>query len=162
MKKLAVALAVIVSAAAATTALGSAKTVVGTGHTSLGTVLVNARGLTLYLYEGDSATHLGCTAGCLSSWIPVTGSASARAAAKAADLGSEKRGSGTQVTYDGHPLYTFVGDTKAAETSGEGLVLSGKKWYAVSPSGAAMTASSKGSTSTSSSTSSSSSGGSSW
>ncbi len=159
MKKLAVALAVIVSAAGATAALGSAKTVVGTGHTSLGTVLVNAKGLTLYLYEGDTATHLGCTGGCLSSWIPVTGSASARGAAKAADLGSVKRGSGTQVTYAGHPLYTFVGDTKAGETSGEGLVLSGKKWYAVSPSGAAMTASSKGS---SGSSSTSSGGGSGW
>jgi len=159
MKRFAVALAVIVSAAAATSALGSAKTVVGTGHTSLGTVLVNAKGLTLYLYEGDSATHLGCTGGCLSSWIPVTGSASARPSAKAADLGSVKRGSGTQVTYDGHPLYTFVGDTKAGETSGEGLVLAGKKWYAVSPSGAAMTASSKGS---SNSSTSSGGGGSGW
>ena len=151
MKKTAVLLAVLVSAAAASTALGSAKTVVATHHTSLGTVLANAKGLTLYLYEGDSGKHLGCSGSCLSSWIPLSGTASATAPAKAGALGTVKRGSGTQVTYDGHPLYAFVGDTKAGETSGEGLVLSGKKWYAVSPSGAAMTATSKGSSSSSTS-----------
>jgi predicted lipoprotein with Yx(FWY)xxD motif len=160
MKKLGVLLAVAVSAVAATSALGSSKTTVGTGHTSLGTALVNSKGLTLYLFEGDTGKHLGCTGGCLSSWIPLSGTATGSGSAKASDLGTIKRGTETQVTYDGHPLYTFVGDTKAGQTTGEGLVLSGKKWYAVSPSGAAMTASSKGSSSSSSTSSGS--GGSGW
>ena len=160
MKKLAVLLAVVVAAVAATSALASSGAAVGGGHTSLGTVLVNAKGRTLYLFEGDSAKHLGCTGACLSSWIPLSGTGAATGSAKAADLGTVKRGSATQVTYDGHPLYTFVGDTKSGQTTGEGLVLSGKKWYAVSPSGAAMTASTKGSSSTTTSTSSSGGGGS--
>jgi predicted lipoprotein with Yx(FWY)xxD motif len=151
MKRVALVLAVAVSAVAATGALGSSKTVVGSGHTSLGTALVNAKGLTLYLYEGDSASHLSCTGACTSTWPPLPGPATATGTAKASDLGTIKRGSGTQATYDGHPLYTFAGDSKAGQTGGEGITLNGKKWYAVSPSGAAMTASSKGSSGGSSS-----------
>ncbi len=160
MKKLAVLLAVLVSAAAAASALGSSKSVVSTGHTSLGTVLVNSKGLTLYLFEGDSGKKLGCSGDCLSDWPPLTGTGVAKGGAKASDLGTVKRGSGTQVTYDGHPLYTFAGDSKAGQTNGEGIVLNGKKWYAVSPSGSAMTASTKGSSSKSGGSSSS--GGSGW
>lgn len=153
MKKLAVLFAVALSALGATSAFGSSKTVVSSGHTSLGTVLVNAKGLTLYLYEGDSGTHLGCAGDCLSSWPELSGSAVAKGAAKASELGTIKRGSGTQVTYDGHPLYTFAGDAKAGQTNGEGIVLNGKKWYAVSPSGAAISAGKKSSSSSSSSSS---------
>ena len=138
MKRVALVLAVAVSAVAATGALGSSKTVVGSGHTSLGTALVNAKGLTLYLYEGDSASHLSCTGACTSTWPPLSGPATATGAAKPSDLG-------TQVTYHGHPLYTFAGDSKAGQTGGEGITLDGRKWYAISPSGTAMTASSKGS-----------------
>jgi predicted lipoprotein with Yx(FWY)xxD motif len=145
MKRVALVLAVAVSAVAATGALGSSKTVVGSGHTSLGTALVNAKGLTLYLYEGDSASHLSCTGACTSTWPPLSGPATATGAAKPSDLGTIKRGSGTQVTYHGHPLYTFAGDSKAGQTGGEGITLDGRKWYAISPSGTAMTASSKGS-----------------
>src|SRR5208283_2853224 len=113
MKRVALVLAIAVSAVAAGGALGSSKTVVGSGHTSLGTTLVDAKGLTLYLYEGDSASHFGCAGVCTSTWPPLPGPASATGAARGSALGTVKRGSGTQVTYDGHPLYTFAGDSKA-------------------------------------------------
>jgi predicted lipoprotein with Yx(FWY)xxD motif len=145
MKRLAVLLAVIAGCVAAATALATTGAPRGPPHTSLGTVLVNARGRTLYDLQGDSAKHLTCTGGCLSSWIPLSGPASATGSAKAADLGQAKRGSSTQVTYAGHPLYTFVGDTLAGDVSGEGIETAGKKWYAVSPSGAAMITTTKGS-----------------
>ena len=150
MKKFAVLLAVAASAVGATGAFGSSKSAVTTAHTSLGTVLVNSKGLTLYLFEGDTSKHLGCNGKCLKAWFPVTGTPSASGAAKASELGTVKRGSGTQVTYGGHPLYTFVGDTKHGQVNGEGLNLNGNLWYVVSPSGSAMTASSKSSPSSSS------------
>jgi predicted lipoprotein with Yx(FWY)xxD motif len=145
MKKFAVLLAISVSAIAAATAFGSSKTVVGTGHTSLGTVLVDSHGHTLYLFEGDTSKRLGCNGSCLTSWIPVSGKASATGSTKASALGTIKRGSSSQVTYSGHPLYTFVGDTKAGQVTGQGLILNAKKWYVIASSGAAMTASAKGS-----------------
>jgi len=141
MKKFAVLLAVAVSALGATGAFGSSKSVVSTAHTSLGTVLVNSKGLTLYLFEGDTSKHLGCNGKCLKAWFPVTGTGAASGAAKASELGTVKRGSGTQVTYGGHPLYTFVGDTKPGQVNGQALKLNGNLWYVVSPSGSAMTAS---------------------
>ena len=147
MKKLAVALTVAIAAVAATSAFGSSKATIDTGNTSLGTALVNSQAHTLYLFEGDTQTHLGCTGQCLSSWTPVTGKATVSGSAKASEVGTIKRGSGSQLTYGGHPLYTFVGDTKAGQVTGQGLTLSGHKWYVISPSGAAMTASSKGSSS---------------
>jgi predicted lipoprotein with Yx(FWY)xxD motif len=149
MKKLAAVLAVAVSATGAAGALGSSKSVVKTAHTSLGTVLVNPTGLTLYLFKGDTSKHLGCNGICLKTWFPVTGTGSAAGGAKASELGTVKRGSGTQVTYGGHPLYTFVGDKKPGQVNGQGLNLNGNLWYVVSPSGTAMTASSKGSSSSS-------------
>lgn len=149
MKKFAVLLAVAVSAVGAAGAFGSSKSVVGTAHTSLGTVLVNAKGLTLYLFEGDKGKRLGCNGKCLKAWFPVTGTGSATGAAKASELATVKRGSGTQVTYGGHPLYTFVGDTKRGQVNGQALNLNGNLWYVVSPSGSAMTASSKSSPSSS-------------
>ena len=149
MKKFAVLLAVGVSAAGATGAFGSSNSVVSTAHTSLGTVLVNSKGLTLYLFEGDTSKHLGCNGKCLKAWFPVTGTGSASGSAKASELGTEKRGSGTQVTYGGHPLYTFVGDTKPGQVNGQALKLNGNLWYVVSSSGTAMTANSKSSSSSS-------------
>jgi predicted lipoprotein with Yx(FWY)xxD motif len=115
MKKFAVLLAISVSAIAAASAFGSSKTVVGTGHTSLGTVLVDSHGHTLYLFEGDTSKRLGCNGSCLTSWIPVSAKASATGSAKASALGTIKRGSSSQVTYSGHPLYAFVGDTKTGQ-----------------------------------------------
>jgi len=93
--------------------------------------LVNAKGLTLYLYEGDSASHLSCTAPAR-ALAPLSGPATATGAAKPSDLGTIKR-----AQHPGDlprpPLYTFAGDSKAGQTGGEGITLDGRKWYAISP-----------------------------
>lgn len=152
-QKLAVAFAVPVAALGAAAAMAiAAATTVSTGKTSLGTVLTSSNGHTLYLYEGDSGKHLGCAGKCLGFWPPVpapSGKASASGGAKASLLGSVSRGSTKQLTYKGHPLYWFYKDKKAGQTNGQGLILNGKYWYAVSTSGAAMIASAKSTTSSS-------------
>ena len=84
-----------------------------TRHTSLGTILVNGSGQTLYLDVGDKPPHFACTGGCLSAWPPLKaiGTLKAEGAAKQSDLGSVKGGGFKIVTYNGHPLYTFASDT---------------------------------------------------
>jgi len=143
MKKLAVILAVSIAAIGAGTAIAGSAPWVKTGKTSLGTVLTSASGRTLYLFEGDTKTKLGCNGKCLKDWPPLwaSGSASAAGGAKSSELGTISRGASRQVTYDGHPVYTYSGDSKAGQVWGEGLKLDGNLWYAISPSGVAMTAS---------------------
>ena len=92
-----------------------------TGHTKLGTVVVNGRGRTLYLFEKDKGTARSCYGACASIWPPVTTGAKSVAGAgpSAASLGSAKRTDGkTQVTYAGHPLYSYAGDSKPRATTG--------------------------------------------
>ena len=79
-----------------------------------------------------------CSSGCASVWPPVTTSTHIQVGggASASLLGTSKRAGGqTQVTYNGHPLYYFVGDAQPGQTNGEGLNEFGGLWYAVSPSG---------------------------
>ena len=143
MKKLAVILAVSIAAIGAGTAIAGSTPWVKTGKTSLGTVLTSASGRTLYLFDGDTKAKLGCNGSCLKDWPPLwaSGSASAAGAATSTHLGTVKRGSKSQVTYNGHPVYTYSGDSKAGQVWGEGLKRNGKLWSAISPSGVAMTAS---------------------
>ncbi len=137
--KLVIAVAGVAALASAGAAFGSgahvsaASTVVTTKHTSLGTILVTSTGKTLYADSGDKPPHFACTAGCLQAWPPLkaAGALKATGAAKAADLGKVKGPAGEMVTYKGHPLYTFVSDTKSGQTSGEGV----NGFYAVSPAG---------------------------
>ena len=149
MKKFAVILAVSIAATGAGTAIAGSTPWVKSGKTSLGTVLTSASGRTLYLYGGDTRTKLGCSGHCLKDWPPLwaSGSAAAAGGATSSDLGTVKRGSSKQVTYSGHPVYMYSGDSKAGQVWGEGLRLNGKLWYAISPSGVAMTASKGGSSS---------------
>ena len=122
----------------------SAATVVTTEKTSLGTILVTSSGRSLYLDVADKPGHPACTGGCLSIWPPLkaSGTLKAAGAAKAADLGTIKIAGGIkQVTYKGHPLYTFASDTKSGQTSGEGE----NGFYVVSPSGSKITKSSSSS-----------------
>jgi len=122
----------------------SAATVVTTEKTSLGTILVTSSGRSLYLDVADKPGHPACTGGCLSIWPPLKASGTLKAAggAKAADLGTIKIAGGIkQVTYKGHPLYTFASDTKSGQTSGEGQ----NGFYVVSPSGSKITKSSSSS-----------------
>ena len=128
------------SAAAAnpTPATGARPAVVGTRHTRLGTVLVDAHGRTLYLFEHDKGTTSSCYDGCTAAWPPLTTSAKpkATAAVKAGKLGSSKRTDGTSiVTYGGHPLYTYTGDAAPGDANGQGLDQFGAEWYVVAPAG---------------------------
>lgn len=111
---------------------------IGTRHTSVGTVLVDAQGHTLYLFENDKGTTSTCDGGCAAAWPPVTTSAKPKAAdaAQAAKIGTSKRTDGTSIaTYGGHPLYTYAGDAAAGDTNGQGLDQFGAEWYVVAPSG---------------------------
>jgi predicted lipoprotein with Yx(FWY)xxD motif len=103
-----------------------------------GQVLVGPNGRTLYLFEADKNGKSACSGACAQAWPPetVTGTPKAQAGAKQSMLGTTKRSDGTtQVTYDGHPLYYYAGDTAAGSAHGEGLKQFGAEWYVVSASG---------------------------
>ena len=121
---------------------GSAKqaskgAVVTTRKTKLGTILVNAQGRSLYLFEKDKNGKSACAGACAKAWPPLmpTGKPSAAGGVNAKLLGTTKRSNGTQVTYDGHPLYTFFQDTKAGQTNGEGSTAFGAAWYVMGTNG---------------------------
>ena len=114
---------------------------VALGKTSLGKVLVDARGRTLYLFEKDQRGRSACDGACAAYWPPVVSSAKPRAAkgVRASLLGVNKRTDGSrQVTYGRHPLYTFTGDTRAGQTTGQGLTEFDGAWYVVAASGRAI------------------------
>jgi predicted lipoprotein with Yx(FWY)xxD motif len=99
-----------------------------------------------------------CSGACASAWppVPASGTVTASGGALSKDLGSITRSDGTkQVTYDGHPLYYFAGDTSAGQTNGQGSDGFGAKWWLVSPAGAMITASESGTSPSSTATSSS-------
>jgi len=113
--------------------------VVGTGTSSLGRILVDSRGHTLYLFEKDKNGKSACTGSCATAWPPVltSGKPSATAGVKASLLGTTRRADGRlQVTYNHHPLYTFVKDTTKGQANGENADAFGAEWYAVSAAGA--------------------------
>jgi len=106
------------------------------------TVLTNAKGFTLYWFAPDTSTTSKCNGSCARYWPPVKGPVSAGAGVTG-KLGTITRSNGTkQATYNGHPLYTYVGDTAPGQDKGNGLNLSGGLWYAVKVSGSAAPASS--------------------
>ena len=112
--------------------------------TGLGTVLVARSGRTLYLFGKDMRGRSACTdAACMSFWPPLLASAKPTAGkgVKASLLATIRRPDGKrQVTYAGHPLYTFALDKSAGQTKGEGLNDFGGKWWAVSAAGRKVTA----------------------
>ena len=119
---------------------GSAK--VAVASSTLGRVLVDARGRTLYLFGKDKRDKSACTGKCAGFWPPLitSGKPLATAGAKAALLGTIKRADGRlQVTYNHHPLYTFVKDARRGETSGESVDAFGAEWWAVSAAGGKVT-----------------------
>jgi predicted lipoprotein with Yx(FWY)xxD motif len=116
-------------------------TVVSSASTSLGRVLVNSRGHTLYMFGKDKNGKSACTGQCATFWPPLIASGKTQAAAgvKASLLGTTKRTDGRmQVTYKRHPLYTFIKDTKKGQTNGQGINAFGGIWHPVSPTGAAI------------------------
>ncbi|HEX6702497.1 MAG TPA: hypothetical protein VF101_17350 [Gaiellaceae bacterium] len=111
---------------------------VGLRKTTLGPVLVDARGRTLYLFEKDRTGKSACEKACVKYWPPLVSRATPRAGkgVHGSMLGLTRRQDGRrQVTYAGHPLYSFVGDKTAGQTSGEGLTNFGAEWYALAANG---------------------------
>lgn len=105
----------------------------------LGRVLVDARGLTLYDFHKDQGTTSSCYGACAGVWPPLTtkGEAQASNGAIASKLGTTQRKDGTtQVTYAGHPLYTYAEDKKPGDSKGNDIDSFGAEWYALEPSGA--------------------------
>jgi len=110
-------------------------------------VVTNSAGKTLYWFAPDTSTKSNCSGSCATYWPPVTGPVTAGSGVTGT-LGTITRSDGTmQATYDGHPLYTYVGDTAAGQAKGNGLNLSGGLWYEMTVSGA-KPATAAGSTST--------------
>jgi len=95
------------------------------------TVLTNAKGFTLYWFAPDSRVASRCTGSCAAYWPPVTGTPKAGPGVTG-KLGTIKRpGGASQVTYDGHPLYTYIGDSAPGQARGNKLDLNGGYWYEV-------------------------------
>jgi predicted lipoprotein with Yx(FWY)xxD motif len=117
--------------------------VISTQAGSAGTFLTDG-GRAVYLWAKDGMNMSACTGACASAWppVPATGTLTATGGAQASDLGTITRSDGTkQVTYDGHALYFFAGDSAAGQTNGQGSDSFGAKWWLVAPSGAKITAS---------------------
>jgi len=128
---------------ASSTATGSPRpaSVVGTKTTSLGTFLVDAKGRALYLWDADHGSMSACSGACAQAWPPLTaiGTPKASGQVKSSLLGTTKRADGSrEVTYDGHPLYYFEGDTTPGQTTGQGNDGFGAPWWVVSPAGKAI------------------------
>ena len=130
------------AAAKPMTSGGGAATVGVADNGKLGKILVDSNGRTVYLFQKDSGPRSMCSGACATDWPPVTatGKPSAGNGLSASVLGTTKRSDGTtQVTYNGHPLYLYVGDRKAGDTNGQNVDAFGARWYAVSASGSANT-----------------------
>lgn len=115
---------------------------IGVATTPVGKVLVDPSGRTLYVFAPDTRGHSTCTGSCETYWPPVPGAdaKSGGTAAVTATLGSITRADGTsQLTANGYPVYTYVGDHARGEANGQGTNLSGGLWWVVSPSGARVT-----------------------
>jgi predicted lipoprotein with Yx(FWY)xxD motif len=124
------------------TASGGSATV-GVENGNLGKILFDSKGDTLYLFKKDSGTKSACTGACASAWPPLraSGKPTAGSGVNASMLGTTPRSDGNpQVTYNGHPLYTFTGDQNPGDTSGQGVSAFGALWYVVSPAGNQITA----------------------
>jgi len=119
----------------------NAASVVGTMTGSLGTFLVDGKGRALYLWEADHGSRSACSGACAQAWPPltVTGTPKASGAVKGSLLGTTKRADGSrEVTYAGHPLYLFAGDSRAGQTTGQGSTAFGAPWWVVTPAGKAL------------------------
>lgn len=138
----AVVAAIAVTTVAVTASGASKGATVKTRSTKLGTILVNSRAVTVYLFEKDKNGKSACSGACAQNWPPVItkGKPSAAGKVAASKLGTTRRSDGRrQVTYNGHPLYTFALDNgKPGSTKGEGVKAFGAEWYAVGTNGRAV------------------------
>jgi predicted lipoprotein with Yx(FWY)xxD motif len=104
-----------------------------------GTALVDGAGRALYLFEADQGSTSACTGPCAQVWPPLLANGTSPAttgAAQASLVGTSMRADGSrQVTYNGHPLYYFAGDTAPGDVKGQGIHNFGGGWYVVTPAG---------------------------
>jgi predicted lipoprotein with Yx(FWY)xxD motif len=117
---------------------GGSPATIGVADGSLGKILVDSKGRTLYLFQKDAGRESTCFGECALNWPPllVSGAPTEGSGANPALVGTSSRPGGKQqVTYNGHPLYLFEGDRNAGDTNGEGVNAFGGSWYALSPAG---------------------------
>jgi predicted lipoprotein with Yx(FWY)xxD motif len=121
------------ASAPASPAAASGTAVLKTESTSLGMVLTNSQGMTVYWFAADHGTTSACSGACASAWPPVTGTPQAASGVSlSGTLGTITRSDGTkQATYNGHPLYTFKADTAPGQVNGNAVSGFGAKWYAI-------------------------------
>ncbi len=99
------------------------------------TVLTNAKGFTLYSFAPDTSTTSKCNGACAQNWPPVKPATAS--AAKGAFATIKRSDGATQITFHGHPLYTFVGDTAPGQAKGNGINAFGGLWHEAPASGGA-------------------------
>jgi predicted lipoprotein with Yx(FWY)xxD motif len=125
------------TAAAPKTSTGASATL-GVAKSSLGSILVNSTGRTLYLFRADVGATSSCSGACAVAWPPLlaTGTPIAGTGLTASKVGTVTRSGGSQqVTYNGHPVYLYIGDKKAGEVNGQGVTAFGAAWFALTPAG---------------------------
>jgi predicted lipoprotein with Yx(FWY)xxD motif len=123
------------TAATPKTSSGASATV-DVSKSSLGSILVDSTGRTLYLFKADVGMHSVCTGACALKWPPLlaTGKSSAGVGLTVSKLATITRSDGNrQITYNGHPLYLFVKDHKPGDVKGQGVTAFGAAWFALSP-----------------------------
>ena len=101
-------------------------------HGTLGKILVNSAGMTVYIYTADSANKVTCTGGCLSVWPPVTVAKGAKpkGGPGVKGLGTVSSGGKLVVTWNKHPLYTYALDTGPGVVNGNAVKEGSGVWYA--------------------------------
>jgi predicted lipoprotein with Yx(FWY)xxD motif len=130
--------------ASSETAGGTTATIGLANNGNLGSILVDSKGDTVYLFQKDTGTKSTCTGACAATWppVPATGKPTVASGLSAAKVGTTTGSDGKpQVTYDGHPLYRFQGDSKPGDANGQGTNAFGALWYVLSSSGSAVTTS---------------------
>jgi predicted lipoprotein with Yx(FWY)xxD motif len=109
-----------------------------TDNSTYGSILTDAQGRSLYMFDNDTTSKSTCNEGCAPTWpaLTVTGQPTGGDGVQASLLGTSTRDDGaTQVTYNGHPVYLYAGDNAAGDTNGEGV---GDVWHLVSADGEAV------------------------
>jgi predicted lipoprotein with Yx(FWY)xxD motif len=144
------------TSSAASSAPAASGASVTTVQTSLGTVLANSKGQVLYMLTSDKNGTSSCNSACLSAWPAATASGTPTAGSGVtAKLGTTaSQGGGQLITANGHPLYTYAGDSGPGQATGQGITSFGGAWWVLSPSGTPITGSAGSSSSSSSTTSS--------
>jgi predicted lipoprotein with Yx(FWY)xxD motif len=121
------------STASGSPAVATGSAVLKTQTTSLGSVLTNGQGMTVYWFAADHGMSSACSGACAAAWPPVIGMPQAGSGVTLSGaLGTITRSDGTkQATYNGHPLYTFKADTAPGQVNGNAVSGFGAKWYAI-------------------------------